>query len=82
MGNREPSEAKARFSDSLFPIPGFINPAACRWKTGRRHVLDLGDLGKKSLTEIKDVLGAKGLALGTKLENWPPAGISSGMQLG
>ena len=32
--------------------------------------------------KIKDVLGAKGLALGTKLENWPPAGISSGMQLG
>lgn len=46
------------------------------------ELLKTPNLGKKSLTEIKDVLGAKGLALGTKLENWPPAGISSGMQLG
>ncbi|MBS0380894.1 MAG: DNA-directed RNA polymerase subunit alpha [Proteobacteria bacterium] len=46
------------------------------------ELLKTPNLGKKSLTEIKDVLGAKGLALGTKLENWPPAGIVSGMQLG
>ena len=46
------------------------------------ELLKTPNLGKKSLTEIKDVLGSKGLALGTKLENWPPAGISSGMQLG
>jgi DNA-directed RNA polymerase subunit alpha len=46
------------------------------------ELLKTPNLGKKSLTEIKDVLGAKGLALGTKLENWPPAGISHGMQLG
>jgi DNA-directed RNA polymerase subunit alpha len=46
------------------------------------ELLKTPNLGKKSLTEIKDVLGAKGLALGTKLENWPPAGIASGMQLG
>ncbi|MGH8117807.1 MAG: DNA-directed RNA polymerase subunit alpha [Rhodanobacteraceae bacterium] len=46
------------------------------------ELLKTPNLGKKSLTEIKDVLGAKGLALGTRLENWPPAGISSGMQLG
>jgi len=46
------------------------------------ELLRTPNLGKKSLTEIKDVLGAKGLALGTKLENRPPAGISSGMQLG
>ncbi|HEX7326527.1 MAG TPA: DNA-directed RNA polymerase subunit alpha [Rhodanobacteraceae bacterium] len=46
------------------------------------ELLKTPNLGKKSLTEIKDVLDAKGLALGTKLENWPPAGISSGMQLG
>jgi DNA-directed RNA polymerase subunit alpha len=27
------------------------------------------------------VLGARGLSLGTKLENWPPSGLSSGMQM-
>ncbi len=30
------------------------------------------NLGKKSLTEIKGVLGAYGLSLGMRLENWPP----------
>jgi len=46
------------------------------------ELLKTPNLGKKSLTEIKDVLGAKGLSLGMKLENWPPAGLSHGMQLG
>lgn len=46
------------------------------------ELLKTPNLGKKSLTEIKDVLGSRGLALGTKLENWPPAGLAHGMQLG
>ncbi len=46
------------------------------------ELLKTPNLGKKSLTEIKDVLGARGLALGMKLENWPPPGHSHGMQLG
>ncbi|MEO5829605.1 MAG: DNA-directed RNA polymerase subunit alpha C-terminal domain-containing protein, partial [Rhodanobacter sp.] len=46
------------------------------------ELLKTPNLGKKSLTEIKDVLGGRGLALGMKLENWPPAGLSHGMQLG
>ena len=50
------------------------------------ELLKTPNLGKKSLTEIKDVLGAKGLALGTKLENWPPAGTfqrhAAGLRLG
>jgi DNA-directed RNA polymerase subunit alpha len=46
------------------------------------ELLKTPNLGKKSLTEIKDVLGSKGLSLGTRLENWPPAGLSHGMQLG
>ncbi len=33
------------------------------------------NLGKKSLTEIKDVLASKGLSLGMRLENWPPASL-------
>ena len=33
------------------------------------------NLGRKSLNEIKEVLSARGLTLGMKLENWPPAGL-------
>lgn len=39
------------------------------------ELLKTPNLGKKSLTEIKDVLASKGLSLGTILENWPPASI-------
>ena len=36
------------------------------------ELLKTPNLGKKSLTEIKDVLAMKGLSLGMRLENWPP----------
>lgn len=36
------------------------------------ELLKTPNLGKKSLTEIKDVLANRDLALGTRLENWPP----------
>ncbi|HEX7046405.1 MAG TPA: DNA-directed RNA polymerase subunit alpha [Gammaproteobacteria bacterium] len=39
------------------------------------ELLKTPNLGKKSLTEIKDVLAQHGLALGMKLENWPPASL-------
>ena len=39
------------------------------------ELLKTPNLGKKSLTEIKDVLAQHGLTLGTKLDNWPPAGL-------
>ncbi|KAA3629687.1 MAG: DNA-directed RNA polymerase subunit alpha [Proteobacteria bacterium] len=39
------------------------------------ELLKTPNLGKKSLTEIKDVLASRGLSLGMKLENWPPAGL-------
>jgi len=38
------------------------------------ELLKAPNLGRKSLNEIKDVLASKGLTLGMKLENWPPAG--------
>jgi len=41
------------------------------------ELLKTPNLGKKSLTEIKDVLAQKGLSLGMKLDNWPPAGLMS-----
>lgn len=39
------------------------------------ELLKTPNLGKKSLTEIKDVLASRGLSLGMKLENWPPPGM-------
>lgn len=39
------------------------------------ELLKTPNLGKKSLTEIKDVLAKRGLSLGVKLENWPPASL-------
>lgn len=39
------------------------------------ELLKTPNLGRKSLNEIKEVLGAHGLTLGMKLENWPPAGL-------
>ena len=37
------------------------------------ELLRTPNLGKKSLTEIKEVLISHGLELGMRLENWPPA---------
>jgi DNA-directed RNA polymerase subunit alpha len=42
------------------------------------ELLKTPNLGKKSLTEIKDVLASRGLSLGMRLENWPPASLRSG----
>ena len=39
------------------------------------ELLKTPNLGKKSLTEIKDVLAQHGLSLGMKLENWPPTSL-------
>ncbi len=39
------------------------------------ELLKTPNLGKKSLTEIKDVLASRSLSLGMKLENWPPANL-------
>lgn len=41
------------------------------------ELLKTPNLGKKSLTEIKDVLASHDLSLGMKLENWPPAALVS-----
>lgn len=39
------------------------------------ELLKTPNLGKKSLTEIKDVLAARSLSLGMKLDNWPPSNL-------
>ena len=46
------------------------------------ELLKTPNLGKKSLTEIKDVLASRGLSLGMRLENWPPASLKSERELG
>lgn len=40
------------------------------------ELLKTPNLGKKSLTEIKDRLVEQGLTLGMRLDNWPPAGVA------
>lgn len=45
------------------------------------ELLKTPNLGKKSLTEIKDVLASRGLSLGMRLENWPPASLKSEREL-
>ena len=42
------------------------------------ELLKTPNLGRKSLNEIKEVLSQRGLALGTKNDNWPPAGLDRG----
>ena len=39
------------------------------------ELLRTPNLGKKSLTEIKEVLESHGLSLGMRLDNWPPTGL-------
>ncbi|MCB1759166.1 MAG: DNA-directed RNA polymerase subunit alpha [Gammaproteobacteria bacterium] len=43
------------------------------------ELLKTPNLGKKSLTEIKDVLATRGLSLGMRLEVWPPEGMDEGV---
>ena len=39
------------------------------------ELLKTPNLGRKSLNEIKEVLGTHDLTLGMKLDNWPPVGL-------
>ena len=39
------------------------------------ELLKTPNLGRKSLNEIKDVLAARGLTLGMKIESWPSTGL-------
>jgi DNA-directed RNA polymerase subunit alpha len=41
------------------------------------ELLKTPNLGKKSLTEIKDILASRGLSLGMRLDGWPPAGLKN-----
>ena len=39
------------------------------------ELLKTPNLGRKSLNEIKEVLASRGLTVGMRLDNWPPAGL-------
>src|SRR5207247_11033690 len=41
------------------------------------ELLKTPNLGRKSLNEIKEVLASRGLTLGARRENWPPAGLET-----
>ncbi|MCE2459226.1 MAG: DNA-directed RNA polymerase subunit alpha [Pseudomonadales bacterium] len=43
------------------------------------ELLKTPNLGRKSLTEIKDVLASRGLGLGMRIEKWPPASLREGV---
>jgi DNA-directed RNA polymerase subunit alpha len=40
-----------------------------------QELLKTPNLGKKSLSEIKEVLATRGLSLGVRLESWPPPNL-------
>lgn len=44
-------------------------------------LLKTPNLGKKSLTEIKEVLAARSLSLGMNIANWPPPGLKGGKEI-
>ena len=52
-------------AESIFLIGDLI-------QRSEMDLLKTPNLGKKSLNEIKDELGSRGLSLGTVLKNWPP----------
>ena len=41
------------------------------------ELLRTPNLGKRSLTEIQEKLGERGLELGATLPEWPPAGLKT-----
>lgn len=51
---------------------GFIGDLVLKTEV---ELLKTPNLGRKSLTEIKDILASRGLSLGMKLENWPPKNL-------
>ena len=87
----EPGESKDEIDPILLrPVDGLeltVRSANCLKAENIYYIGDLvqrtevellktPNLGKKSLTEIKDVLASRGLSLGSRLENWPPAGFA------
>ena len=56
-------------------LEGSAQPIGDLIQRTENELLKTPNLGRKSLNEIKEVLAARGLTLGMKLESWPPAGL-------
>ncbi|MFT8229806.1 MAG: DNA-directed RNA polymerase subunit alpha [Enterobacterales bacterium] len=54
----------------------FINYIGDLVKRTEVELLKTPNLGKKSLTEIKDILASRNLSLGMRLKNWPPSTLT------
>jgi len=55
-------------SDNVFYVGDLV-------MRNEQDMLRTPNFGRKSLTEIKEVLNKMGLGLGMKVENWPPQGL-------
>jgi DNA-directed RNA polymerase subunit alpha len=55
-------------AESIFYIGDLV-------QRNENDLLKTPNLGKKSLTEIKNVLASHGLSLGMRLDNWPPSSL-------
>lgn len=55
-------------AESIFYIGDLV-------QRSENDLLKTPNLGKKSLTEIKNVLSSHGLSLGMRLDNWPPSAM-------
>lgn len=83
QGEEKPLGADPLFSRSVDDLELTVRSANCLKAENIFYIGDLiqrsendllktPNLGRKSLTEIKEVLAARGLALGMKLDNWSP----------
>jgi len=88
----ELEEKSDRFNDNLMrsveELELSVRSANCLANANIRHIGDLvqrtesemlktKNFGRKSLKEIKEILGEMGLSLGMKLDNWSPKSSSS-----
>lgn len=83
QSHEKSQEADPLFSRSVDDLELTVRSANCLKAENIFYIGDLiqrsendllktPNLGRKSLTEIKEVLAARGLALGMKLDNWSP----------
>ena len=85
-GNKEEPEVDPIFLELVDNLELTVRSANCLKHLGINYLGDLiqfaegellrtPNLGRKSLTEIKELLESRGLRLGMSIENWPPAVI-------
>jgi len=92
----EAGDLKDKINENLFKtvdeLELSVRAANCLQAASIKHIGDLvqkteaemlktKNFGRKSLREIKDILGSMGLSLGMKLENWPPKEMAKPAEL-